>query len=296
MDTRHSPKALLIAGPTASGKSAYAINMAQSRHGVIINADSMQVYREFRVLTARPSPSEEAREPHRLYGHVSVRESYSVGHWLADVAQAIAAAHAARQLPIIVGGTGLYFKALLEGLAPVPPIPPDIRGRWRNAGETWPGEELYAELVRRDPLTAQNLRSNDTQRLVRALEVMEATGTPLAEWHKVKGTPVLADHEVEKVVITRDRQDLYERSARRFEVMIEEGALAETALVGQMGLDPGLPASRVLGFSPLKRFLSGEISREEAIETAQRDTRRYIKRQATWLNRYMISWNHIFAQ
>ncbi|MCB1528944.1 MAG: tRNA (adenosine(37)-N6)-dimethylallyltransferase MiaA [Hyphomicrobiaceae bacterium] len=296
MSTRQRPKALLIAGPTASGKSAYAIVVARSRHGVIINADSMQVYREFRVLTARPSPAQEARDPHRLYGHVSVKDPYSVGQWLTDAAGAIAAAHAADQLPIIIGGTGLYFRALLEGLAPVPSIPHDIRSRWRNAGESWPAEDLYAELQRMDPMTAANLRPSDPQRLVRALEVMEATGKPLAEWQKIKGTPVLADHEVAKVVISRDREVLYDRSARRFELMLEEGALAEAALVGRLGLDPGLPASRVLGLSPLKRFLSGEMSRQEAIETAQRDTRRYIKRQLTWQNRYMISWKHIDPQ
>ena len=147
-----------------------------------------------------------------------------------------------------------------------------------------------------DPMTAANLRPSDPQRLVRALEVMEATGKPLAEWQKIKGTPVLADHEVAKVVISRDREVLYDRSARRFELMLEEGALAEAALVGRLGLDPGLPASRVLCLSPLKRFLSGEMSRQEAIETAQRDTRRYIKRQLTWQNRYMISWKHIDPQ
>ena len=293
---RGRAKALLVTGPTASGKSAFALAAARERNGVIINADSMQVYAELSVLTARPTPAEEAAVPHRLYGHVSVREPYSVGRWLGEVADAISQAHAHSQLPIIVGGTGLYFKALIEGLSPIPPIPAEIRNIWRAAATERPAEALFSELERRDPLTARQLRPNDRQRLVRALEVFEATGRPLAEWQTVKGTPLLAEDEAAKVVISHERQVLYERCAVRFDQMLEGGALKEAELFVRMQLDPDLPASRALGLVPLMRFLAREISRDEAVALAKRDTRRYIKRQLTWLRRHMISWKHLPAQ
>ncbi len=290
MNTRLRPKALLIAGPTASGKSAFALAAARALGGVIINADSMQVYRELRVLTARPTAAEEALFPHRLYGHVGVSEPYSVGRWLGEIDDALAEAWADRRLPIIVGGTGLYFKALLEGLSPVPPIPNEVRTRWREAGASWPVDKLYAELERRDPLTAHQLRPSDRQRLVRALEVLEATAKPLAVWQRVRGTPLLPADDVARVVISRDRQQLYERSARRFDKMLEEGALQEADQMLQLQLNPVLPAARVLGLAPLMAFLSHEIPRDTAINFAKRETRNYIKRQLTWLRRHMISW------
>lgn len=293
MNSKRRPRALLIAGPTASGKSAFAIAAAHAENGVVINADSMQVYRELRVLTARPTTAEEASVPHQLFGHVGVTEPYSVARWIDEVAAEIAATEAKGLWPIIVGGTGLYFKALLEGLSPVPPIPEDVRAHWRSAGETWPAETLHAELVRRDPLTAAQLRSSDRQRVVRALEVIAATGTPLAEWQAIKGKPVLVADDVTKIVISRPRQELYERCEQRFRQMIEEGALDEARIAMEMQLDPALPAARALGLAPLLAHVAGEIPLDEAIATAVRDTRHYIKRQQTWIKRHMISWSAI---
>ncbi len=296
MTTRPRPKALLIAGPTASGKSAFALALARARGGVIINADSMQVYRELRILTARPTLAEEALVPHRLYGHVAVTEPYSVARWLEEVSATLQTARAQGLFPIVVGGTGLYFKALLEGLSPIPPIPESIRTRWRAAGTSWPADALYAELERLDPLTAHQLRPSDRQRLVRALEVFEATDKPLAAWQQVKGTPLLPDDEVAKVVIAREREALYERATRRFDLMLGEGALDEAAHMLSMQLSPELPAARALGLLPLMEFLAHHMTREDAVATAQRDTRRYIKRQLTWLRRYMIAWKWLSEQ
>lgn len=296
MTTRRRPRALLIAGPTASGKSALALDAARAYGGVIINADSMQVYAEMRVLTARPSQQEEALAPHRLYGHVSVREPYSVARWLEEVMREIAAAEAAGRLPIIVGGTGLYFKALIEGLSPVPPIPADIRAHWRAAGETQPAAQLHAELERRDPLTAGQLRPSDTQRIVRALEVIEATGRPLAMWQQEPGSPVIDAAIAARIVVARPREVLYQRSDARFRRMVGEGALAEAEAVLQMQLDPALPAMRALGLKPLMACLRHEIDPEAAIAAATQETRHYIKRQLTWLRRHMISWKWLSEQ
>lgn len=296
MSTQRRPRAILIAGPTASGKSAFAIAAARAMGGVVINADSMQVYRELRVLTARPSEADEAAVPHRLFGHVSVRKPYSVARWLDEVEAEIAAAEACNLLPVIVGGTGLYFKALLEGLSPVPQIPDEVRADWRAAGDTWKAEDLHAELVRRDPLTAGQIRPGDRQRTVRALEVITATGKPLAEWQAITGRPVLDGQHLAKVVIWRPREELYERSEHRFRLMIDDGGLEEAHCIGDMQLDPALPAARALGLAPLLALRAGEISLEEAITIAVRDTRHYIKRQSTWLRRYMIAWNKVSTQ
>lgn len=183
--------AILISGPTASGKSAVALELAERFGGDVINADSMQVYRELKLLTARPEPADMAGIPHHLYGTVEVAESYSVGHWLADAAAALKAAQETRRLPILVGGTGLYFKALLEGLSPLPDIPPETRELWRERSERLDAEGLFAELKARDPVMAERLMPSDKQRVVRALEVIAATGITLAEWQGTPGTPTL---------------------------------------------------------------------------------------------------------
>ncbi len=296
MNTQARPRAILIAGPTASGKSAFAMAVARARGGVVINADSMQVYSELRVLTARPSADDEASVPHRLFGHVSVSEPYSVARWLDEVSAEIAAAEAEGLLPVITGGTGLYFKALLEGLSPIPPIPEDIRSHWRAAGETWCAQDLHAELVRRDARAAAKIPPSDRQRMVRALEVIAATGRSLAEWQAVGGRPVLDAASAAQVVVARPREELYERAERRFRQMIGEGALDEVRLVRDLQLDPALPAARALGLAPLLAHVAGEMTLEEAVATSVRDTRHYIKRQATWLRRYMISWISFSAQ
>jgi tRNA dimethylallyltransferase len=296
MSTRQRPSAILITGPTASGKSAFALALGHSRGGVIINADSMQVYAQLRVLTARPTTADEALVPHRLYGHVSASEPYSVARWLNDVTVALAETRASGRLPIIIGGTGLYFKALLEGLSPLPQIPDEIRARWRQAGEMREPEDLHADLTRRDPLTAAQLRPSDTQRLVRALEVIEATGRPLAEWQQIKGKPVLEPEEVAKIVVARPRDQLYQRATQRFLQMVDEGALDEAHAMQRLHLDPSFPAMRALGLAPLTAFLKHELNRRDAIAIAIRNTRQYIKRQETWLKRYNISWNWFNSQ
>lgn len=289
------PGAVLIAGPTASGKSALALDIARRFGGVIINADSMQVYAELRILTARPDADDEAAAPHRLYGHVPAARAYSVGRWLGDVGRELQSAAALGLLPVIVGGTGLYFKALTEGLSPVPEVPADVRARWRQAGEATTAPELHRLLAERDPLTAAGIRAADLQRIVRALEVLEATGRPLAEWQRIPGIPLLPPDRAERLVVEIDRERLYARADDRFRRMVETGALDEVRGLMALGLDTALPAMRALGVEPLARHLAGELTLADAIEQGQRDTRHYVKRQLSWLRRYMIAWKRIPA-
>ncbi|HEX2448404.1 MAG TPA: tRNA (adenosine(37)-N6)-dimethylallyltransferase MiaA [Methyloceanibacter sp.] len=289
------PKAILIAGPTASGKSAAALELAIRLRGTVINADSMQVYRELAILTARPTPAEMQRVPHRLYGTVSAREAYSVGHWLEDAARAIAQAQDEGRVPILVGGTGLYFKALTEGLAPTPDIPPDIRKAWREQADRLGGEGLYAELQVRDPVMAARLRPSDPQRIVRALEVIDATGVSLAEWQDGNAAPVLAPSGVLKLVIAPEREPLYAAIDARFDSMIERGAIEEVRVLVAFHLDPGLPAMRAHGVRELAAYLAGETSLDAAIEKAKTESRRYAKRQMTWARRFMQDWEWLPA-
>jgi tRNA dimethylallyltransferase len=214
-------KAVLIAGPTASGKSGVALELACRLGGTVINADSMQVYRELRVLTSRPSESEEARAPHRLYGTISAAEACSVGRWLDDVAHALAEAQGQARLPILVGGTGLYFKALTEGLAPVPEIPAELRAYWREQAAKLSREALHQELASRDPAMAARVKPADPQRIVRALEVIDATGVSLAEWQGGSAAPLLGAGEVLPLVIAPEREPLYAAINARFDRMIE---------------------------------------------------------------------------
>jgi tRNA dimethylallyltransferase len=284
------PKAILIAGPTASGKSAAALELAIRLRGTVINADSMQVYRELAILTARPTPAEMQRVPHRLYGTVSAREAYSVGHWLEDAARAIAQAQDEGRVPILVGGTGLYFKALNEGLARIPDILPDIRKAWREQADRLGGEGLYAELQVRDPVMAARLRPSDPQRIVRALEVIDATGVSLAEWQEGNAASVLAPSGVLKLVIAPEREPLYAAIDARFDSMLERGAIEEVRVLVAFHLDPGLPAMRAHGVRELAAYLAGETSLDAAIEKAKTESRRYAKRQMTWARRFMQDW------
>jgi tRNA dimethylallyltransferase len=283
-------QAILIAGPTASGKSGAALELACRLGGTLINADSMQVYRELRVLTARPSESEEARAAHRLYGTVSAAESCSVGRWLNDVASVLAEAQGEARLPILVGGTGLYFKALTEGLAPVPDVPAEVRSYWREETAKRSREALHQELVARDPAMAARLKPADPQRIVRALEVIDATGISLAEWQGGNASPLLAPSDVLRLVIAPEREPLYAAIDARFDRMIEEGAIEEVRALLDLGLHPGLPAMRAHGVRELGAYLSGAISREDAVAKAKTESRRYAKRQMTWLRRFMSDW------
>lgn len=283
------PRGVLIAGPTASGKSALALALAERAGGVVINADSMQVYRDLRVLSARPSAEEEARAPHALYGHVDGADDYSVAHWVEDASRVLAEAQADSLLPIFIGGTGLYFKALTQGLAPVPTIPEEVRRRVRDSGLDAPA--LHARLVSIDPQTAAKLRPSDTQRLMRAIEVFEATGRPLARWQEAPAErPVLGGDDTVRIFLATDRAALRETIARRFHAMIEAGALEEVRLLDARGLPADRTILKAHGVPWLRRHLAGEIGLDEAIEGGITDTRRYAKRQDTWFRHQLEGW------
>jgi tRNA dimethylallyltransferase len=281
---------ILIAGPTASGKSALAVTLAARLGGVVINADSMQVYRDLRVITARPTPDEEARAPHRLYGHVDAAENYSTGRWCRDVADVLDEAARDRRVPIFVGGTGLYFKALTSGLAAVPPIPADIRADVRGRLAADGVAALYNELRERDPKTAHRLMPNDRSRISRALEVVLATGRSLSDWHSDGLPPLIDGATAAKVFITCERAELVRRIEMRFAAMLQTGALEEVRVLAARRLDPTLPAMKAHGVPWLIRHLNGEISGDEAAAGAIMDTRRYAKRQVTWFRNQMTNW------
>jgi len=275
-------KAVLIAGPTASGKSALALELAQRTGGVIVNTDSMQVYRDLHIITARPTPEEEAQAPHRLYGHVDAAVNFSAGAWVKDAAKVLAEAQAENRLPIFVGGSGLYFKALTSGLSTVPPIPAGVREGVRARLERDGVEVLHAELARRDPISAERLKPRDRARIARALEVVQATGRSLADWHREGLPPLLSSGEFSALFLTPARDELYGRIDGRFDAMLAAGALAEVAALAARQLDPLLPAMKAHGVPALIRHLNGEITLEEAAEIGRADTRHYAKRQFTW--------------
>jgi len=281
---------ILIAGPTAGGKSGLALRLAERLGGVVINADSMQVYRELRVLTARPSLEDEARAPHALYGFVAGAEGYSAGRYAADAARALADARRQGLRPIFVGGTGLYFKTLIEGLSPIPAIDPGIREHWRNEAAEKGALSLHGILSERDPAMAERLAPGDTQRVVRALEVLEATGTSLLEWQRLPREPVLDLAQAVAIVAAPERSELHRHIAVRFAAMMQQGALEEAAQLGGLALDPSLPIMGALGLRPLLRHLAGEVTREEALAAAQTETRQYAKRQLTWARGNMLAW------
>ncbi|MBS0240108.1 MAG: tRNA (adenosine(37)-N6)-dimethylallyltransferase MiaA [Proteobacteria bacterium] len=284
---------ILIAGPTASGKSALAMAIAERCGGEIINADSMQVYRELRILTARPPLEDEARVPHALYGFVPASEAYSAGRFVRDAAAAMAKAQSGGRRPVIVGGTGLYFKALLEGLSPIPDIGPEVRAYWRGEGDRQGAGALHDELAARDPLMASRLAPTDLQRIVRALEVIDQTGRSLADWQSLRGEPVIAEADAACLLVSGDRAELHARADARFERMMREGALDEVRALSLLQLDADLPAMRAIGVRPLLRLIAGEATVEQALEEAKAETRQYIKRQETWLKRHMISWKSV---
>jgi len=287
---------ILIAGPTAGGKSGLALRLAEALGGVIINADSMQVYRELRILTARPSPEEEARVPHALYGVVAGSEAYSAGRFATDAARALKEAFKKGRRPIIVGGTGLYFKALIEGLSPMPEIPEDVRAHWRNEAAKSAAGALHGVLAGRDPVMAARLAPGDTQRIVRALEVLDASGESLSDWQQRPRARVLDAANTARIVVSPERGELYRRIAARFAAMFAAGALEEVRQLGALHLDPALPIMGALGVRPLLAHIAGTLSREAAIEAAQTETRQYAKRQLTWARGNMLSWKWITKQ
>jgi tRNA dimethylallyltransferase len=288
--------AILIAGQTASGKSALALRLARALGGVVINADSMQVYRDLRVLTARPDREDEAKAPHRLFGHVDGAVNYSAGIWLANASAALNEARREERLPVFVGGTGLYFKALTQGMSAIPPVPDGVRAKVRARAADVPVAELHGELMRRDPATAARLRPSDPQRILRALEVFEATGKSLVSFHATRTLPVLDAKDVLAVFLATEREALKARIDARFEVMLQAGALQEAAVLRERRLDPALPVMRAHGVPHLVAHLSGDISLAEAARGAKLDTCRYAKRQATFARHQLASFRWLPAQ
>ena len=277
---------MLIAGPTASGKSALALELARA-HGrsngsVIINTDSMQVYRDLRILTARPTPEEEAEVPHRLYGEVDAAVNFSAGAWVAEAARVLAEARAQNRLAIFTGGSGLYFKALTRGLSAVPPIPLEVRDAVRARLARDGVEALHAELEMRDPASAARLKPRDRIRIARALEVVQSTGRSLTDWHRDALPPLLPPEAVRALFLAPQREQLYARIDARFDTMLRAGALDEVAALAARKLEPLLPAMKAHGVPALIRHLNGELSLEEAAIIGRADTRHYAKRQFTW--------------
>jgi tRNA dimethylallyltransferase len=286
--------AILIAGPTASGKSAAALELAQAFDGVIVNADAMQVYAEIEVLSARPAPEDRRLAPHRLFGHVPAAQAYSVSRWLRDAREALDEAWGQGRVAIVAGGTGLYFRSLDQGLADVPDVPAEIRARWRRALAERGSQALHEELALRAPDEGRRLRRSDGQRIARALEVLEATGEPLGAHHgRGAATSPLAGADVTRVAIVPDRAALYRRCDARFVQMMEQGALDEVKRLMALELDPALPAMRAIGVQALARHLAGEIDVDEAVRIAQRETRNYAKRQLTWLRHQMPAFQQV---
>ena len=291
--------AILIAGPTASGKSALALALARHHNGVIINTDSMQIYKDLAVLSARPRKDEQAAIPHRLYGVLDGRELCSAARWHTLAMDAIDRAYAEGHLPILVGGTGLYFRTLLEGLAPVPAIDGEIRSRIRkNMAESGP-QAMHRILSQHDPVMAARLAPADSQRIARALEVIMTTGRSLADYQKEKLPGGLAEADragrVVKVVLDLPRDALYARCDARFLQMMAQGALAEVERLVARNLDPDLPVMKALGVPALTRYLSGALTEDEAVKEAQQQTRNYAKRQMTWVRTQFMDWTRLDA-
>lgn len=281
------PPLAVIAGPTASGKSALALELAEKRGGTIINADASQVYADLAILSARPTPEETARAPHRLFGILDGAIACTAAHWAGLARAEIARAHAQGRLPILVGGTGLYLRTLLDGIAPVPAVGQDIREAVRTLGPA----AVRAALQTEDPAMAARLHPNDPQRNARALEVIRATGRSLAAWQAQPDSGGLAaEVDLQPLVIDIDRDALTGRTDARVDAMWQAGALEEAVRLAARALPPTLPAMRAIGVPPLLALLSGETTQAEALARWKRDTRHYAKRQATWLRNQLGNW------
>lgn len=286
--------AVLIAGPTASGKSALALRLAKQTRGFIINSDSMQVYDVLDQLTARPQAEDLREAEHYLYGHVPPSQAYSTGKWLEDVEAVLNRPELAGRVPVFVGGTGLYFRAALGGLSQMPGVPDAIRDYWRGRFADVGAPSLHAELERIDPEMAATLRPSDGQRIVRALEVKQATGQSLMFWQSQKGRALFDDASARKFVLLPDRAWLGQRITQRFETMWDNGALDEVQRLLALDLDLALPAMKAIGVREIGAFLDGSMTRARAIELSVIATRQYAKRQSTWFrNQHDASWQFI---
>lgn len=285
--------AILIHGPTASGKSALATELARRLGGEVINADSMQVYRDLQVISARPTQEEMSGVAHHLFGYVDAAARYSTGEWLEAARAELLRLERVNKPAVIVGGTGLYLLALTQGLSDIPPVPEDIRAEVRAISDTEGADGLRRRLMPHDPDLAERLGSGDRQRLARAYEVWLATGRPLSDFQTQRQPAVLKDGEWMGVALTPPRAALYRKIDRRFEGMLMQGAMAEAKALVARNLDPELPCMKALGMPSLAAFVRGEISAEEAAESAKRDSRRYAKRQFTWIGRQFPFWPRI---
>jgi len=284
-------RVVLIAGPTASGKSSAAISVAQRQDGVIINADSMQVYRELDILTSRPSRADEQLVEHRLYGYIPARERCSVARWLEDAGREIKGLVKEGRTAVVVGGTGLYFKALEFGLAPVPEISLQVKSDLKALLAELGAAGLHELLAKLDRPAAEKLEVNDSQRVLRALEVVQSTGKPLAHFHQIAAqNSVLAGLQVDKLALVPPRELLYARINARFDEMMAQGALEEVRKLLALDLADDLPVMKAIGVRALGRFLNGEIDEDEAIRIAKQESRNYAKRQMTWLRNQMADW------
>jgi tRNA dimethylallyltransferase len=275
------PPLALIAGPTASGKSALALRLAEEAGGTVINADSAQVYRDLRIVSARPGAREEKRVPHRLYGYRDGADACSAADWAADARAAIAEAHEAGRLPILVGGTGLYLRTLLEGIAPVPEIDRRVRAEVRAL----PVAETHAALAREDPEAAARIRATDTTRTARALEVVRSTGKPLSHWQQAKVGGIGDSVTLAPLILLPPRDWLYARCDARFEAMLSDQGLAEVSSLLSRNLPPLAPIMRAIGVREIAGYLRGEATREQALAAGRIATRHYAKRQYTWFKR-----------
>ncbi len=283
--------AILIAGPTASGKSALALDLAERVGGVIVNADSMQGYAILNVLTARPTPADLARAPHYLYGHIHPSTAYSTGAWLRDVMRLIEDGVFDGVRPIFVGGTGLYFRALAEGISRMPDIPDAVRQRWRGELAERGATVLHEQLAARDPAVAALLKPGDGQRIVRALEVLDASGRSILEWQAMRGSPLIDRASARFLLVDTRRLELIARIDARFDRMIDLGAMDEVRQLAALGLDPALPAMKAIGVPELQAVMVGDMAQGEAIERAKIATRQYSKRQTTWFrNQFGPEW------
>lgn len=288
--------AILIHGPTASGKTALSIALARRMGGEVVNADSMQVYADLASLTARPSAEELSVVPHHLFGHIDAATHYSTGHWLKEAGEKIEGIRERGKIPIFVGGTGLYLLALTQGLSEIPPVPEDMRAEARAIVQSEGGKGLKERLEKVDPESAETLKSGDRQRLARAYEVWLATGKPFSSFKGARSQPVLGEGEWLGVALTPPRAKLYARIDRRFNAMLVEGAMEEARALVARGLDPALPAMKAHGMPWLAAYIRGEIKSETAAAHASRDTRRYAKRQFTWIGRQFPFWPRIPAE
>ncbi len=294
MGTDKSQRAVLIAGPTASGKSSLALRMAEERGGVIVNTDSMQVYSVLSLLTARPQNEELNRVPHHLYGHVQPERQYSTGAWLDDVRSLIADQKLAGGPLIFVGGTGLYFRALLGGLSQMPDVPDEVRQRWRSRLAEDGAAKLHRALKRTDPQAALVIKPADGQRIIRALEVMEVSERSILHWQSVRGEPVIDPVLVEKMIVEPNRKDLELAIAVRLEKMLESGALGEVEQLLALRLDESLPVMKAIGVREFRQVIEGNLSLDAAIDLARISTRQYAKRQSTWFrNQCRADWKRI---